>query len=164
MSTQRRREDAGRVRPADLPRGPEGRALCRFCLQEVPPGRRSFCRDACVHEWKVQTQPRYVRLCLKRRDKGVCALCGRNVEKLRRELLKLPYAEREARRLELGMPPFSRSWWEGDHIVPVSEGGGLVGIEGYRTLCTPCHHQETAALRKRLAEKKRAEKEQQDGV
>jgi hypothetical protein len=40
--------------------------------------------------------------------------------------------------------------WEADHIVPVVEGGGLCGLENYRTLCSVCHKKVTAALRKRL--------------
>lgn len=42
--------------------------------------------------------------------------------------------------------------WEADHIVPVVEGGGACGLDNYRTLCTPCHKSETAALAARLAE------------
>ncbi len=50
--------------------------------------------------------------------------------------------------------------WEADHIVPVAEGGGGCGPEGYRTLCLRCHKQETAALAARLAAKRRAAKKQ----
>ena len=46
--------------------------------------------------------------------------------------------------------------WEADHVVPVSEGGGECGLDGYRTLCTPCHKRVTAELRKRLAKPKPA--------
>ena len=43
--------------------------------------------------------------------------------------------------------------WEVDHIKPVSEGGGLCGLDNLRTLCTPCHDAETRRLRMRLAGK-----------
>jgi 5-methylcytosine-specific restriction endonuclease McrA len=46
-----------------------------------------------------------------------------------------------------------RSLWDADHIVPVSEGGGLCGLDGYRTLCIPCHKRVTADLRARMAAK-----------
>jgi len=47
--------------------------------------------------------------------------------------------------------------WEMDHIRPVSEGGGLCGLDNLRTLCVPCHRDETADLaRRRVAEKQRA--------
>jgi 5-methylcytosine-specific restriction endonuclease McrA len=46
--------------------------------------------------------------------------------------------------------------WEADHIVPVVEGGGQCGLDGYRTLCLKCHKVETAKLRKRIAERRRA--------
>jgi len=45
--------------------------------------------------------------------------------------------------------------WEADHIVPVCEGGGGCGPEGYRTLCLPCHKRQTALLAARRAEKRR---------
>jgi hypothetical protein len=41
--------------------------------------------------------------------------------------------------------------WEADHIQAVVEGGGMHGLENYRTLCVPCHKKETALLRKRMA-------------
>ncbi len=36
-----------------MPKGPNGRNLCRRCATEVPRGRITFCSDACVHEWKL---------------------------------------------------------------------------------------------------------------
>jgi len=48
--------------------------------------------------------------------------------------------------------------WEADHIVPVVEGGGLCGLENYRTLCLSCHRRETAELAKRRAVARRVEK------
>lgn len=51
--------------------------------------------------------------------------------------------------------------WEADHIVPVVEGGGLCGLENYRTLCLACHRAETAALAARRALARRAKKEKE---
>lgn len=48
--------------------------------------------------------------------------------------------------------------WQADHIIPVAEGGGLCGIDGYRSLCTACHRRETTALAMRLADKRRLER------
>jgi len=44
------------------------------------------------------------------RDQGICALCGNKVLK-----------------------------YEAHHILPVSLGGGGCGIDGFATLCIPCH-------------------------
>lgn len=52
-----------------------------------------------------------------------------------------------------GSPP-----WEADHVIPVAEGGGGCGLDGYRTLCVACHRAETAALARRLAQARRREK------
>ena len=57
---------------------------------------------------------------------------------------------------QLPFEPRDASWWEADHIVPVVEGGGGCGPEGYRTLCLRCHRIETARLAARLAEKRAA--------
>jgi 5-methylcytosine-specific restriction endonuclease McrA len=48
--------------------------------------------------------------------------------------------------------------WDADHTLPVVEGGGECGLDGYRTLCRPCHKSETAKLAARRAEKRRAER------
>ncbi len=47
-------------------------------------------------------------------------------------------------------------WWDADHIVPVIEGGGECGLDNLRTLCIPCHKKETAELRKRMAQQRKA--------
>ena len=61
-----------------LPKGPNGRALCRQCETEVPSHRRTFCGEACIHTWMMKTDTGYVRQAVERRDKGVCAACGVN--------------------------------------------------------------------------------------
>lgn len=48
--------------------------------------------------------------------------------------------------------------WQADHRIPVAEGGGECDISNYRTLCTACHQQETAALHRRLKGKAVAER------
>lgn len=116
---------AGWVNIKSLPRGPRGFALCRWCQTETPGPRRTFCGESCIHEWKIRTNPGYVRQQVFKRDQGVCAACGKD-----------------------------RHQWQADHIVPVAEGGGGCGLDGYRTLCTKCHQLETNALRRRLKERR----------
>lgn len=41
--------------------------------------------------------------------------------------------------------------WEAHHVVPVSEGGGGCGLEGYATLCRRCHKRTSAKLAARRA-------------
>jgi 5-methylcytosine-specific restriction protein A len=142
-----------------LKRGRNGRYLCRFCESEVAPPKRTFCSSACVHEWKIRKSSSYVRYCLRKRDKGVCALCGIDCEKLKktaRAVLK-DYGRDAYWRFakSFNMPPERKSWWDADHILPVCEGGGECGLDNYRVLCHPCHQAVTKQLQKRrLAEKK----------
>jgi 5-methylcytosine-specific restriction protein A len=48
--------------------------------------------------------------------------------------------------------------WEVDHIIPLIEGGKLCDPANLRTLCRPCHKEETKALAARLAAARRAAK------
>lgn len=126
-----------------------GEPICRWCRQRVLPPRRTFCGDACVHEWKIRSSPWYVRRVVKKRDKGICRLCGLNVTKAHREWTraKPPASDRAARQQwRAGRPR-----WEADHIVPVAEGGGECGLDNYRLLCRACHAQVTLAWRARRA-------------
>lgn len=76
---------------------------------------------------------------LRKRDRGKCALCGLNTNRLRREL-KGRGRTRELR--ERGFKP-RQSLWEVDHIVALIDGGGHEP-ENLQTLCTPCHKTKTA--------------------
>ncbi len=107
--------------------------------------RRTFCSDACVHEWRLRSSPSYLRECVFERDRGVCALCGidthRNGRRVKRVLQERGVVHRRR-----------KSWWEADHILPVVEGGDS-NLENMRTLCIPCHREVTRGLRARRATK-----------
>lgn len=134
-----------------VPRGPNGRGLCRWCSLEVPKRRFTFCSEFCVHEWKLRTQPGYLRAMVLERDKGVCAMCMVDTLTEARRLR----AVRGARRAELlghwGLRTRTRrSLWDADHIIAVAEGGGQCDLENIRTLCLRCHRAVTQELRLRL--------------
>jgi 5-methylcytosine-specific restriction enzyme A len=124
------------------------RGPCRWCGGEVSGRRVTFCSEACVHEWRLRTDPAYLRAEVFERDQGVCAACGADTEALRRDKRKLDYSARRQFEKEWGR---RRHLWDADHIVPVAEGGGECGLANIRTLCLKCHKKATAALRKRLS-------------
>lgn len=133
-----------------LARGPNGRPLCRWCNLEVPPRRFTFCSEYCVHEWRLRTDPGYLREQVFARDRGVCALCAVDTIAAFAELKR----SRGVHRLRLlerwGLKRFSRhSLWDADHILPVIEGGGECDLENIRTLCLRCHREQTVALQRR---------------
>ena len=43
-----------------------------------------------------------------------------------------------------------RRLWEAHHIIAVSEGGGMCGLENYETICLWCHKKETRELHRRV--------------
>lgn len=176
---------AGHADWAKLPKGPNGRALCRQCGKETPGKRTTFCGQKCVHEWKLTTQPAYQAACVLERDKGVCEACGRDCLALLEELRRFRQQERvetlpnanwkglehntfpldqkltryQAWCDELRLPKYLRHLyrrlWEMDHRIPVIEGGGGCGLENLRTLCWACHKTATAALAARRAKARR---------
>lgn len=148
----------------DVERDADGTPLCRFCNRRVLPPRRTFCSDQCVHEWSVRSNVQYARAHVFLRDRGVCSICGIDTVALADELTQLRTSdEAEWRRQWAEM--VSQGWdaarqlnmWDADHILPVTEGGGLCGLENLRTLCIPCHRAETRKLRARMAERNKQE-------
>ena len=104
------------------------------------------------------------------RDGGVCAICHCDTE-LTQEVFRHAlthlrelacfYALRHWREVIflIGFNPRLNSWWEADHIHPLSEGGADT-LENLRTLCLPCHKRETKLLQKRLAKHVRLRRKQ----
>ena len=136
-------------------RGPNGRGICRWCGTEAPKGRKTFCSDGCVHEWRLRTDPGYLRDRVFARDHGVCGLCALDTIEFYRRFKALPAQKRNRLRKRLDIPSTRRSFWDADHIVPVAEGGGECDLANLRTLCVWCHQDETAKLRFRLRSKRR---------
>lgn len=140
----------GRVERKSIPRGPNGRGLCRWCSLEVPRGRYTFCSEFCVHEWKLRTQPAYLRQKVFERDHGICAGCGVDTVVAAHKLRTARGANRASLLAHWGLGRRSRkSLWDADHILPVIEGGGECDLENIRTYCLRCHRQATILLRRR---------------
>ena len=147
-------EDRGRHdRRSGLLTGPSGRPLCRWCqLEIVARRRRTFCSDFCVHQWRLRSDPGYLRDQVFARDRGVCALCAADTVRIFAALRRARGPAREAGLSLYGLRTIRsrRSLWDADHIVPVAEGGGQCDLGNLRTLCLPCHREVTAELRVRL--------------
>lgn len=150
MSTTRTMA-GGWIDRKSVPKGPNGRGLCRWCNLEVPRGRFTFCSAFCVHEWKLRSQPAYLREQVFLRDRGICARCAVDTTDAARKLK----CSRGNRRQELlrhwGLRSGSRkSLWDADHVLPVTEGGGECDLDNIRTLCLRCHRVVTKELRERV--------------
>lgn len=113
------------------------KGCCHWCGGPVVSPRRTWCSEACVTEWTVRTSGAAVRAAVYERDHGICTECGIDTT-----------AEKRTRYEASG-----RTWhdhwgiradWDADHIVAVWRGGGLAGLDGYQTLCRPCHAAKTA--------------------
>lgn len=161
----RRHERAGYRTPSRLPRGPNDLPLCRWCGQECPTRRNTFCRPACVHEHKIRTNPGYARSCVLARDRGICRACGVDTLELY-DLIRATWAtrrrlpDRDDDRIDLLLREHRltradffgrRTLWDCDHHHPWAEGGHDLGLDNLVTLCIPCHRAKTAAQAQRRA-------------
>jgi 5-methylcytosine-specific restriction protein A len=152
------------------PRNEQGQRLCRNCAGVMPKGKRHNCSAKCTDEWALKTSPNLMRAAVFQRDRGICARCKVDTEArkaefaARRKSIKgWPDYEKQLKDLRelYGVPPgraASGPWWDADHILPVIEGGGECGIEGYRTLCILCHRIVTNELRWRMKQARRERK------
>src|SRR3978361_192067 len=87
----------GRIAAATLALGPNGLPLCRWCdLEILAKRRRKFCSDYCVDQWRLRTDPGYVRDRVVARDAGVCAACGADTLRIFAALKRSRGAVREA--------------------------------------------------------------------
>ncbi len=146
--------EAGRApRRAALPPGPNGLPLCRWCQLEIlARRRRTFCSEYCVHQWRLRSDPGYLREYVFARDHGICAACRADTVAILSALKRARGAARAAGLSIYGMRTIAsrQSLWDADHILPVAEGGGQCDLDNIRTLCVPCHREVTADLRLRL--------------
>jgi len=144
-----------------IARGPNGRGICRWCSLEVPRGRFTFCSEYCVHEWKLRSQPAYLRENVLLRDRGICSACGVDALAAYRQLRASRGSSRRALLEHWGLKRYTRkSLWDADHIQPVAEGGGECDLDNLRTLCLRCHRAATVELRLRLRNRKKSEQEE----
>jgi len=134
-----------------LAKGPTGRNLCRWCNLEVPKGRSTFCSAYCVEEWRLRTDPGYLREKVLERDKGICSACGTDCIATWAHLKRSRGTTRLKLYKEWGVTKSRKSLWDADHIVPVVEGGGECDLANIRTLCLKCHRAATIELRRRRA-------------
>ena len=152
--------EAGRAhRHADGRRGPNGLPLCRWCdLEILLKRRRTFCSDFCVHQWRLRSDPGYLRDQVFARDKGRCAVCAADTLAIFAALKRARGTARQEGLRVFGMRSITsrRSLWDADHIVAIAEGGGQCDLDNLRTLCLLCHREETARLRARLQAQKEA--------
>ncbi len=131
-----------------LPKGPNGYNLCRCgCKCECLPPRLTFFSSPCVHEYRLRSDPSYLRKCVFERDKGICSTCGLDCELLKLEMAVLRHKDKhkyKKKMKQLGWQGNRKTYWDCHHIIPVADGGGECSdLSKFSTLCLKCHIKET---------------------
>lgn len=111
---------------------PRRKGKCRCgCSKKVKAPRRLWATSRCNHRAyeyyaMIKGSRKIIRKFLWRRDKGICAGCGKDC---------------------------GRRDWDADHILSVAEGGGGCDLTNFQTLCKKCHKVKTEELMVRLRDK-----------
>lgn len=137
-----------------LPKNEAGLTCCRWCGMGVKPPKRTMCSPECVHELKLRINGRYLRDCVYKRDRGICAICNIDTKKTASIANRLTCEEKIKFLEDNSISTKRKIWvqkhggglWDADHIIAVKEGGGLCGLENIRTLCIKCHKVVTKSL------------------
>ncbi|KAJ2800107.1 hypothetical protein H4S07_005260, partial [Coemansia furcata] len=114
--------------------------------------------EGCAHEHRMRRDNQYVRLQLFLRDGGICYDCGVDTHALfvqavacttlkqRVDMFKTLAKQACEWRKKVKYPLSSMEcefnagmFWEAAHKVDVKHGGGLCGLDGFQTICVPCH-------------------------
>lgn len=144
-------------------RGPDGRPRCRWCWGSCPKGRRTFCGDECVEEYRGLVDWNFVRRQVRKRDQGICAICDTDTVWLQSAMraMRKEMSQEDCGHLmrALGFRTFNFHGqpYEVDHIKPRADGGDNQ-LANLRTLCCPCHKRVTAEFARVRAERKRADR------
>lgn len=143
-----------------LPPDANGYRSCRVCKDRLTDKRRRVCSNCAPEYNAIPDSWAEARDMVFQRDKGICAVCGRDTEALLRVLeatrpdpqrpiyseYVFPPWEWEARALRIEWGFRERGvLWDCDHANPVSIHGPAKTIDELRTLCTPCHRRVTVS-------------------
>lgn len=154
------------TRPKATDKAPQDEAgtgaldLCAYCGQRPRSAETesAYCSRACEEKDRVRCDNQYARKLLFDAEKGVCRACSLDAHTLFERVVQMSPPERHQELLRAGFTispsllerPSEGMFWQADHILPVSEGGGEADLTNLRTLCTICHAKETKKLRNRL--------------
>jgi len=146
---------------------------CCWCGGNLPNAslrkgvQSTYCSHECAEEGRLRRGGMYassrIRQQLFSLEAGVCQICGVDAHALFLRIQALQPVQRlsalqdvkwispkSSRALNrLLQNPKECDFWQADHKIPVMEGGGSCGLDNFRTLCTPCHNNETEHQRSR---------------
>lgn len=100
--------------------------VCRWCGKIIWKDdgtilKRRHWHKECLHEYWIVSDSKYAKAQVKKRDKGICAICGKYCR--------------------------YRNEWDLDHIIPLIDSSNDIsfwGLNNLQTLCKECHIKKTS--------------------
>lgn len=123
----------------DTIKGEKG--LCKWCLGKLDNNRKKYCSDNCRDSaWAFFYPQKYAHPYLMDRQDGKCNGCSYNFnDKTKTFKRKEQHGSDFNTYVDMG---------DVDHIVPIHQGGEILGIENHQLLCKSCHLRKTALERR----------------
>ena len=131
----------------ELPRGPNGRKLCRCgCGREATPPRRCYYSDECDAAYSNAVNWNFLTGAILRTRGEVCERCGINVRDfhadywwLYHNLPRPLFDALDACLIQEGWSTMSGSSWVNIHHIIRRADGGADHPSNLQVLCVPCH-------------------------
>lgn len=118
------RENKKRYLALDRIKGIKG--FCKWCLVTIENKKRKYCSINCKKSaWAFFYPQKHSQPYLMARQKGLCADCGYDFKERTKKIKMNDFLYDD-----MG---------DVDHIIPISQGGQILGLENIQLLCRECH-------------------------
>lgn len=116
------------------------KGLCKWCMEKVDNTRKKYCSKNCKDSaWAFFYPQKYGYKYLSERQGGRCAHCNYCFEDRLKKVVYGSHGEKYERD-DMG---------DVDHIIPIHQGGEILGIENHQLLCRECHLKKSANERRK---------------
>jgi len=137
----------------DKIKGPKG--SCKWCLIKIDNNRKKYCSKDCkASAWAFFYPQKYAYPFLSERQGGKCAHCSylfieRTKKVKRNESYLIGWDKETGKSIRKDDICYYDDMGDVDHIIPIHQGGEILGLENIQLLCRGCHIKKSAKERRK---------------
>lgn len=130
---------------------------CKWCMTKIENTRKKYCSKDCKDSaWAFFYPQKYARKYLIQRQGNNCAHCGycfddKTKKYKRNESYAVGWDKDTGKSIRKDDICYYDDMGDIDHIIPIHQGGEILGIENHQILCKECHHKKSARERRKAA-------------